>query len=118
MLVTLQTELETYDAQIEWGEHESVAALIEATVKPHMENCLKFVETLALELANVVQTLDEQVHHAVFNLNAHIIKVTTNLETFKTQVHELKVKHEGDIEDCRRFFWGKTFLCFGNTFLC
>ena len=100
VLATLQTELETYDAQIEWGEHESVVSLIHATVTPHMEACLRFVETLTLELVNVVQTLDEQVHHAIFNLNAHMIKVATNLETFKQQMHELRVTHEGDIEDC------------------
>ena len=39
MLNQLRTELELYDARIEWGDHESIKALIDADVRPHLQVC-------------------------------------------------------------------------------
>ncbi|CAD7955725.1 unnamed protein product [Amoebophrya sp. A25] len=100
MLNQLRTELEMYDARTEWGDHESVKSLVESDIKPHMDNCLNWIETLCLELANVLQTLDEWAHHTVLNLNTFAIRTATLLETFKQQLSELKMKQQGEIEDC------------------
>ncbi|CAD7957798.1 unnamed protein product [Amoebophrya sp. A120] len=100
MLNQLRTELEMYDARTEWGDYESVKALVDGDIKPHMRNCLNWIENLCLELANVMQTLDEWAHHTCFNLNTFSIKIATLLEQFKQQLLELKVKHQGEIDDC------------------
>ena len=100
MLNQLRTELEMYDARTEWGDHESIKSLVEGDIKPHMDACLQWIENLCLELANVLQTLDEWAHHTVFQLNTCAIRIATLLETFKQQLTELKVKHQGEIDDC------------------
>lgn len=101
MLNQLRTELELYDARIEWGEHESCKSLIDVDIKPHLIKCQRFVDKLAIELSSAMQTLDEQAHHACLNLTQFLCRIATNVETFKTQKNELVVKHQGEIDDCK-----------------
>lgn len=102
MLNQLRTELEMYDARIEWGDHESIKALIDADIRPHLIRVFELVDQMCLEVAQVMQTLDEVAHHTVAQMNSYALKIATNVETFKQQMHEMKVKHQGDIDDCKQ----------------
>jgi hypothetical protein len=52
-----------------------VKALIDADVRPHLAKTLNHVEVLSLEVAQVMQALDEMAHHTTASLNAFATKI-------------------------------------------
>lgn len=54
MLNQLRSELEMYDARIEWGDYESVKALILACIRPHLQSAFNFVDCVQLEVSHVI----------------------------------------------------------------
>ena len=50
-------------------------SLIDAEVRPHLTKTLNHVETLSLEVSQVMQSLDEMAHHTTASLNSFATKV-------------------------------------------
>merc|ERR1719387_2153911 len=102
MLSELCQELEVYDARQEWGEHESVQALVDADVRPHLQECFDFVSAMLNSVAEVLQHQEDTQHNIVTKLVAFFLALAKCEEKLRKQTDEFEVQYNGDVEKLRK----------------
>jgi hypothetical protein len=100
MLSSLGSELEAHDARSEWGDFTSVKDLVDAEVRPLLQECTAIVSKLLVEVIDVVTRLDENQHAVVVKMVAWFMGIAKKQEKCKKNRDELyDVTYPGDLED-------------------
>jgi len=95
-------ELEIHDARQEWGEHESVTELINADVRPSLQECLDIVSRLIASVSEALTRQEESQHHVVTQLIAFFQALAKKQEMLKKRIEEFEMEYKGAIEDCEK----------------
>eukprot|EP00933_Yihiella_yeosuensis_P062294 TRINITY_DN6524_c0_g1_i11.p1 TRINITY_DN6524_c0_g1~~TRINITY_DN6524_c0_g1_i11.p1 ORF type:complete len:1339 (+),score=386.61 TRINITY_DN6524_c0_g1_i11:47-4018(+) len=104
MLGELALELEIHDARQEWKGHDTVASLIDADVRPPLQECLDFVRDLLLTASEQLTRQDEAQHYANCRLLSFYLILAKKREVMSKRVDEFEVNYNGEVEDCDKDF--------------
>lgn len=100
MVSSLMQELEIIGAKSEWGEHESVAELIKADVRPPLNVNLKIVSDLMAAVTDAVSNQEEVQHHDASQMLAFAMRVAKKHEDLTKRTTEFEVNYRGEVDDC------------------
>lgn len=104
MLTVLSQELEIIDARQEWGEHESVNALVTADLQPPLQECLDNVKELSKDVDEALTKQDEAQHDNVVKLLAFFSALAKKQELLKKHIDDFEIEYKCKVEDCEANF--------------
>jgi len=98
MLSVLMQELETIDARQEWGEHESVNDLVNADVRPHLQECLTIVANLLMEVNEAFNHQEEVQHANCVKVVAWFLSLAKKQEQLRKGIQDVEICYMSDID--------------------
>lgn len=104
MLGELSMELEIHGARQEWGNHDTVASLVDTIVRPPLRERLEAVSTLLRAVTDALSRQEEAQHFVVSRLVAFFLALARRQELLKRHVEEFEVEYKGELEDCEKDF--------------
>eukprot|EP00928_Gymnodinium_smaydae_P058571 TRINITY_DN4175_c1_g1_i2.p1 TRINITY_DN4175_c1_g1~~TRINITY_DN4175_c1_g1_i2.p1 ORF type:complete len:1496 (-),score=409.80 TRINITY_DN4175_c1_g1_i2:405-4892(-) len=104
MLGVLGQELEVIDARQEWGQHETVNDIIQADIRPPLQECLNLVVKLTSDVSEALTKQDEAQHADVVRLLAYFQELAKRQETLKKNMDDFEIDYKCKVEECEHQF--------------